>query len=219
MVNPQLVTYIKNQLAQGFEINSIKLNLARSGYHPEQIEEAVAAAYKKPMMHSAKMLLLVGGGAVILAAMITFIILTLAGTEEIQPSVVPEKIMVLEKEILPVEEKPVTATAGSTEQVTVQTFGALSSETVRKIEDIKQVAVSEPERAKNLCLGLATTIEKDTCLLKVGTKVNKEEFCLEISEAGKKDSCYVNLALNLRNYGFCNNILDQVLREACIGLG
>ena len=56
MVNPQLVNYIKNQLTKGYDINSIKLNLARTGYSPEQIEEAVEAAYGKPKRNFTKIL-------------------------------------------------------------------------------------------------------------------------------------------------------------------
>jgi len=82
MVNKQLVSYIKRQKAQGYGVNSIKLNLVRSGYTPEQIEEAVGTALGRPKK-LAKMILLIGGGAVVLAILITALIMIFSGTSEV----------------------------------------------------------------------------------------------------------------------------------------
>jgi len=95
----------------------------------------------------------------------------------------------------------------------------LTGEAVRSIEDIKQVAETEPLRAKDLCLGLATVLEKDTCLLQTGLKLNREDFCVSISDNDKRDSCYVNIALALQNYALCNNLVNQNLKDACLALG
>ncbi|MBW2963696.1 hypothetical protein KY306_02895 [Candidatus Woesearchaeota archaeon] len=301
MVNQQLITYIKNQLAQGYNINSIKLNLARSGYMPEQIEEAVGMAYGRPTKNLAKILLLVGGGAVILAALITTLILLLAGGEEIQaPTKIAEKEVgldiLLDKEVLlpgeplKFEVKVINLGSGSNfgvnlrsevlddnevvvskdDTLTLRTqekrnyaldlnlgegsyvlktkadyagnekektigfeiseVGApmatafagietLTGEAVRAIEDIKQIADTEPLRAKDLCLGLVTVLEKDTCLLQTGLKLNREDFCVSISDNDKRDSCYVNIALALHNYALCNNVVNQNLKDACLALG
>lgn len=82
MANKQLIDYIKRQKAQGYGVNSIKLNLARSGYTPEQIEDAVGTALGRPKK-LAKMILLVGGGAVVLAVLITSLIMIFSGTSEV----------------------------------------------------------------------------------------------------------------------------------------
>lgn len=301
MVNQQLIIYIKNQLAKGYNINSIKLNLARSGYTPDQIEEAVGVAYGRPAKHLAKILLLVGGGAVILAALITTLILLLSGGEEIQaPGQIAEKAVgfniLLEKnvllpgeslefevvvinqgsgsnfavdlkhevlsddEVLASEEDTLTLRtqekrnyvldldlgegsyilrtraeydglereesvnfeinkAGEPVRPSLTGAETLTGESVVVIEDIKEVAEAEPNRAKELCLGLETVLEKDTCLLQTGLKLNREDFCSGITDNDKRDSCYVNIALALQNYGLCNNIVNQNLKDACLALG
>ncbi|MCK4589225.1 MAG: hypothetical protein KAT77_02195 [Nanoarchaeota archaeon] len=300
MVNPQLINYIKNQLTKGYNINSIKLNLARTGYSPERIEEAVEAAYGRPKRNLTKILVLVGGGAVLLAGLITLLILLFSGTEEIGPTVpqVEEKSVsldvLLEADVIKPgedlsfdvktintgsgsnfgvavvaevvdddgsqiwkEEDIITLTvqerksyevddlpegdyqlkvtidyAGKTKSKTVNfkvseeevdvevnQLEVLTGEAIRRISDVEKVAERDPAEAKNLCLGMSSVLEKDTCLFKVGLKTDNEEFCVGITNDDKKDSCYVNLALSLRNYNLCNNIGDASLKDACLKLG
>ena len=186
MVNPQLTSYIKNQLAKGYNINSIKLSLARSGYTPEQIEAAVESAYGQPKKNFTKMLLLVGGGAVLLAAVIaTFILLFSGGGEDIAGPVSQTQTrevslsLVLEQEVikpgddLVFEVRVVNTGSGSNFAVGVvnEIFNSAGNKVAGK-EEVISLGVQErktyeiPLDAPEGNYELKTTIEYD----------NKEKF-------------------------------------------
>jgi hypothetical protein len=48
MVNQQLVSYIKEQLKNGYDIEAIRNNLLQHGYNRQMVEESIHSAYHKP---------------------------------------------------------------------------------------------------------------------------------------------------------------------------
>lgn len=186
MVNPQLISYIKNQLTKGYNINSIKLSLARSGYTPEQIEAAVESAYGQPKRNFTKTLLLVGGGAVLLAAVIATLILLFSGgggeiegpvsqiqTKDVSLSLVLGQEVIKPGEDLVFEVRIVNAGSGSNFAVGVRNeiFNSAGNKIAGK-EEVISLSVQERKTYEiplNVPEGdyeLKTTVEYD----------NKEKF-------------------------------------------
>lgn len=94
--------------------------------------------------------------------------------------------------------------------------GEISQEEQIRIDSIKEVALSDWEQARELCVNrLENTLARDRCLRDIGIELNKPEFCELISDAGEKDTCFLSVALGLPDYTLCSQISEPRLRDTC----
>jgi len=117
--------------------------------------------------------------------------------------------------------------------------------TWERLEKIKEISVSDPEKAGDYCsemeepykdrcfLNIAETTEseiscvliednrlKDDCYSKVAKAADNYEICEKISTettTDRKDSCYMNFVID-GNYDFCNRLVNQYLKQSCEAL-
>jgi len=112
--------------------------------------------------------------------------------------------------------------------------------TWEKLEEIKKLAETNPEKAAGLCLEIEnpshkdkcftniaevtlsqsaceqieSSRSKDQCLSAVADKLNDYSICEKISIDDRKDSCYMNFVMR-GNYELCDKLFNEYLKESC----
>ncbi len=122
----------------------------------------------------------------------------------------------------------------------IEDFSGLSSS--EKIERIKQISLSDEERAETLCKDLQQTFSdqcfseiaetiksvrfcnkitnqrtKDNCYSKLAEIIGNSLICDEISTDPRKDACYMNF-VNIGDYSVCEKMINEYLRKSCEAL-
>ncbi len=112
------------------------------------------------------------------------------------------------------------------------------------LDDIKEIARSDPAKALQQCSRIEVPDLKDTCFANIGEVqrnkyyctqvsgakirdycysniakiVNDNLLCEEISIDSRKDSCYMTFVLDNKDYSVCNKITNIHLRQSCESL-
>lgn len=112
------------------------------------------------------------------------------------------------------------------------------------LDEIKELAKSEPGRALQQCSQIEVPDLKDTCIGNIGEvqrnkaycgkissarirdlcysniakAVNDNSLCEEISIDGRKDSCYMTFVLDNKDYSVCGKITNRQLMQSCESL-
>ena len=84
---------------------------------------------------------------------------------------------------------------------------------VQQIEEIRTIALTEPERAAALCQSLDSQ-SKDVCFHRVATASDNKEYCKEIKKAVERDQCNLFFAFGA-DEEVCKEIIDERTRESC----
>jgi len=92
-------------------------------------------------------------------------------------------------------------------------FPGLSSSEI--IERIKQISLTEPEKASKLCDNLEQQTFIDQCFSEIAETTRLAKFCKKITNERTKDNCYKKLAEIIENSLICDEISIDSRRDAC----
>ena len=99
----------------------------------------------------------------------------------------------------------------ATQKVTPLTTEPSYAETMIKVT---AVAKTNPEEAKNTCLGLAKPEEKDRCLKKIADVTNIKDYCDLIEGVSDRDECYYPFFMK-GDYSVCEKLTDPQSKKSC----
>ena len=88
----------------------------------------------------------------------------------------------------------------------------ISTET---LEEIKELAKSNPNKALQQCNALEVPDLKDTCIGNVGEVQRNRNYCSQISNARIKDLCYSNIAKSINDNSLCEAISIESRKDSC----
>lgn len=210
MTNADLAKYVKQQIKAGYAAEQIKSSLLKQGYKKNTIDAAIKQAKTKlPLLYIAIALVVL---IIIVLTVLVYIKMMPEDVklpEKIEEKILPEEKTVPEKEIdlekipiLPAEKMPL-----------IQSEEAQEFESSIKIEEIRKISTTEPDRAEALCTDLEFRTERDNCYLQIAGSSAKPEFCAKVSEPITRDTCYLNFAA--AGIDTCDNIKNNSTRRAC----
>ena len=216
MANASLVKYVKNQLEQGYDTSQIKQGLLRQGHSEAVVEAAIKEAKPRlPLIWIAIALIVI---VIIVLSVLVYMKLQVPEEELLVPK---EKIEIIEKEEIPKEEiiekeeidldKIPIPPAEKIPRIEVEETQDFESS--MKIEQIREISLTEPDRAEALCNDLNTKMEKDNCYLQIASAAAKPAFCAKVSSQIPRDQCYFNFAV--LGYKTCGNIKDEEIKKSC----
>lgn len=209
----ELAKYIREQIKSGYETSTIRNSLIGQGHSAASVDTAIKEAKQKiPLLWIAI--------ALIIAAIIILTILVYIQMQEPaeQPLTHPEQIKTTEKEA---KETPEEKTEGTEKTPLppaekmhfIEPEEAKEFESSIKIEDIRKISLTEPDRAEALCTDLKFRTERDNCYLQIAGTAAKPEFCAKISEQTARDQCYLNFAA--AGINTCEQIKDETAKKSC----
>ncbi len=86
---------------------------------------------------------------------------------------------------------------------------------VATIDEIRETAKTNPEKAMQQCSAIDIADLKDTCITKIGEVQRNKNYCLQINSPKIKDICYSNIANALNDNLICQAILNNGTKDAC----
>ncbi len=92
-------------------------------------------------------------------------------------------------------------------------FSGLSSAEI--IERIKQISITNQEKASTLCSNLKQSVFIDQCFSEIAQTTKSARFCQRITDDRTKDNCYNKLAEVLSNSLLCDEISIDQRKDAC----
>ena len=84
-----------------------------------------------------------------------------------------------------------------------------------KIDKIKEIAASDPEKASSYCHEIEEDLYKDQCFLNIAEATQSVSSCELIIDERTKDKCYTSLAKTLNNYVICEQVIGESRRNSC----
>ncbi|MBW2991474.1 TIGR02186 family protein [Candidatus Woesearchaeota archaeon] len=83
-----------------------------------------------------------------------------------------------------------------------------------KMMQARALAKTNPEQAKNICLSLKNSDDKDKCLKTIASLSMKKEYCELITGTEDRDICYYPFFMQ-GDYSVCEKLTDPENKEAC----
>ena len=83
------------------------------------------------------------------------------------------------------------------------------------IDEIKDLARSEPAKALQQCNQLEIPDFKDTCISNIAEVQSNKNYCLQIKNERIKDLCYLNTAKSSNDNSICQDITSDARRDSC----
>ncbi len=222
MVNRNLVSYIKQQINAGYDINTIRNFLIRNGYNKKEIDEAVDYAYKRKKGIS---LPIIFGIILVLIAIIFGVFLMIGGEEEESiktTEIVPEEEFREPEETITEEETfeeekediiPEETTGGEEEILCGNNVCDFGENYLNCPQDCEPVESSPTSPEEDEVLFRGEMIDRVIAL-----SVNPNEaagFCADQDQEIDRDICYDNLAEASQESSWCENIVDDNRRDGC----
>ena len=90
-----------------------------------------------------------------------------------------------------------------------------------EVPDLKDTCISnigEVQRNKIYCTQIDEVRIKDLCFSNVAKLTNEKSLCESISTDGRKDACYMTFALDNKDYSVCDKVTNDNLRNSCESL-
>lgn len=209
MANADLAQYVKEQIKAGYNPEQIKSTLMKQGYKKNIVDEAVRKAKTNiPLLYIAIALV------ILIIVVLTVLVYLKITPEEMK---VPEKI----EEKIP-SEKITEKTEVQPSQIPIppaEQIPAMEAEeeqelgTSFKIEEIKEISLTNADRAEALCGDLGLRTEKDLCYLSIAGSAAKPDMCAKISNIMTRDQCYLDFAA--AGIDACDQIQNNATRKAC----
>ncbi|MBD3355386.1 hypothetical protein GF361_05380 [Candidatus Woesearchaeota archaeon] len=227
MVNRNLVSYIKQQINAGYDINTIRNFLIRNGYNKKEIDEAVDYTYKRKKGISLPIII----GLILVLIVIIFGVFLMIGGEEETPiettEIIPEEEIsepgetISEEETFEEEEEGQEAfvpeeTTDEEEQPetlcgnNICDFGENYLNCARDCEPVESSPASAQEDG---VLFRGEMIERVIALSSSPSKA--AGFCADQDLEIDRDICYDNLAEASQESSWCENIVDENRRDGC----
>ena len=83
------------------------------------------------------------------------------------------------------------------------------------LEQIKETAKSDPQKAEQQCNQFDVPSLKQTCIKNIGEAQNNKDYCAKIQSSGTKDECYSNIAKSSNDNSICQEISNDGIRDSC----
>jgi hypothetical protein len=90
-----------------------------------------------------------------------------------------------------------------------------------EVPDLKDTCISnigEVQRNKNYCTQISNARIKDLCYSNIAKAINDNSLCQDISTDSRRDSCYMTFVLDNKDYTVCDKITNTALRQSCESL-
>ena len=90
-----------------------------------------------------------------------------------------------------------------------------------EVPDLKDTCIGnigEAQRNKNYCSQIINARIKDLCYSNIAKSINDNSLCEAISIESRKDSCYMTFVLDNKDYSVCDKITNKHLRQSCESL-
>lgn len=84
-----------------------------------------------------------------------------------------------------------------------------------RLEDIKSLAASNPDKASSLCAGIESNTYRDDCYGNVGKVSRDLRFCSLVKSDRTKDDCVSEIAKSSGSSSLCQQITLDTRRDAC----
>lgn len=84
-----------------------------------------------------------------------------------------------------------------------------------KIEEIKEIAKKDKDRALKLCMEFALENYKEECIYNVAVVAADSSICEDINENRTKDKCFTKIAEATNNNLICDKIEKESRRDSC----
>ena len=78
--------------------------------------------------------------------------------------------------------------------------------------------IGEVQRNKDYCRQIGNARIRDLCYSNVAKSTNDNSLCKEISTDSRKDSCYMSFVLDNQDYSVCDKITNKNMRDSCESL-
>lgn len=220
MANQQLLDYIRQQLQQGVDEETIKNSLRSQGWQLPDLEEAFSMAthptkFQSPAdsvsskpYKSKKWVYILGGSLIII------VVVAAAGiffTKETQNTNEPRDSV---KEISPgPRQSPIL------EQTTLAST-ACSQLPTSGLQNLCYADVAVVERDEQLCERIGTKLMRENCFAKVAVEKQDRTLCDRFTQTEFNKYCVDAVKLaearSQRNSKICESITEQSLRDACV---
>ncbi|MFT4303577.1 MAG: hypothetical protein ACMXYG_03360 [Candidatus Woesearchaeota archaeon] len=86
---------------------------------------------------------------------------------------------------------------------------------IEQIRKIRQLSMTDRERALTLCNGIVVEFYKDECFYEVADELSDDKICVLITEDRTKDKCYTKLSKNNDDSTLCSFIVSDLRRDSC----
>ncbi len=83
------------------------------------------------------------------------------------------------------------------------------------LDDIKEIAKSNPMEALQKCNQIDVPVLKDTCIKNIGEVQNNKDYCSKIESQKIKDQCYSSIAKSSNDNSICEEISNDGIRDSC----
>lgn len=87
--------------------------------------------------------------------------------------------------------------------------------TQETLDQIRETAKSNPDKAMQKCGLIDVPDLKDTCIKNVGEVQSSRGYCAEIASSKIKDECYSNIAKSSNDKSVCREITNDGIRDSC----
>jgi len=222
MVNKRLVSYIKQQISAGYDINTIKNFLIRRGYNQKQVDEAVNALSRKEKK-KISLPVIIGSIVVVLIVFVFIALFMIGGGEEItKTTITPEEFEeeVEIEEIETAEEETIEEISEEREEVAPQERETLCGdgicgfgENYLNCPQDCEPAEASPEEVEGEIMTRPQIIDK---VIALSTNPNEAAgFCAGLDLQFDRDVCYDNLAEASQTSSWCEEIVDDNRRDGC----
>ena len=83
------------------------------------------------------------------------------------------------------------------------------------LDDIKEIAKTDPGKAMQLCNQNDVPDLKDTCIRNIAEVQRNANYCIKIADQKIKDLCNANIAQSLNDKSLCDGIISDGIRDSC----
>jgi len=90
-----------------------------------------------------------------------------------------------------------------------------------EVPDLKDECIGnigEVQRSKSYCMQVSNARIKDLCYSNVAKLTSDNTLCGQISTDSRRDSCYMTFVLDNKDYSVCDKLINTQLRQSCESL-
>jgi hypothetical protein len=89
------------------------------------------------------------------------------------------------------------------------------NEDIGSLDEIKNIARTDPVNALLKCNSIKVPSIKDTCISNIASAQNNQNYCTKITTIRIKDLCYSNIAKSKNDNKLCRDISTDGIRDSC----
>lgn len=86
------------------------------------------------------------------------------------------------------------------------------------IDEIMEIAESNPEQAAARCDSIEDAYASDTCYSELAKKTSNNAFCTLVSDTDRRDKCYMYFVMTFDQFQLCEDIEKRILQNSCYSI-